>query len=423
MFLGLASALAGAIPDDVTVVVFAKPAGLRLQLLVRIPMAVFGDIHFPLRAENYLDVPQAEAMLPAVAKYQIAPYIEIYDNGKPLPKAEAVETRLAIESDPSFASYEQALAHLLGPRLEPATSIFWRQSWLDILFEIPAATERPDWGIRFNLAHLGTRVHTDLRFLFPGGGIRPFTYEGDPGLVRLDPSVPQTAIEFVRWGFLHVLDGADYLLFVFCIALPVRQLGRVAAMFVCASAATLLASAYGLASDSLWFKPLVDTAMAAGIFYLALANIGGWIAPERRPAIAMGFGLVYGFGFWFGLSSKMQFGGAHPAVSAIAFSTGIELAVIGAFGLAGILTHLISRVAQPASLEAFVPSVLAAHTGWHWMADRWDRLRVFPLHWPVLDMAYLAAALRWLAILAMLVGGLRFVSGWVRSRTERKRTV
>jgi len=45
-----------------------------------------------------------------------------------------------------------------------------------------------------------------------------------------------------------------------------------------------------------------------------------------------------------------------------------------------------------------------AHTGWHWMIERADRLRQFRFEWPALDAALLASVLRWLMVILTLVG-------------------
>jgi len=49
--------------------------------------------------------------------------------------------------------------------------------------------------------------------------------------------------------------------------------------------------------DGLWFPPLIETLIAASIFYMALENIVGVTPVRRRWMFAMGFGLVHGFGF------------------------------------------------------------------------------------------------------------------------------
>ena len=72
---------------------------------------------------------------------------------------------------------------------------------------------------------------------------------------------------------------------------------------------TLIASAYDLAPDALWFPPLIETLIAISILYMALENIVGGSTLRRRWVTAFGFGLVHGFGFSFVLRDTMQFAG------------------------------------------------------------------------------------------------------------------
>jgi hypothetical protein len=62
-----------------------------------------------------------------------------------------------------------------------------------------------------------------------------------------------------------------------------------------------------------------------------------------------------------------------------------------------------------------VLSAVVAHTGWHWMGERWSALRQFP--WPAVDAAALAGGLRWLmaAVAAALAiwAADRFVRRWM----------
>ena len=104
-----------------------------------------------------------------------------------------------------------------------------------------------------------------LRFLPPGGAVRAFEFHGDPGLVRLDPRWHQAALRFVRSGFFHILDGTDHLLFLLCLVIPFRRLRPLVVIvtsFTVAHSITLIASAYGLAPDALWFPPLIETLIA-----------------------------------------------------------------------------------------------------------------------------------------------------------------
>ena len=48
-------------------------------------------------------------------------------------------------------------------------------------------------------------------------------------------------------------------------------------------------------------------------------------------------------------------------------------------------------------------SAFVAHTAWHWLAERWEVLAKFPLAWPVVDAAFMAAGLRWAMLLVLAV--------------------
>ena len=292
------------IPNDVTVQVFFRPEGSHLRLLVRVPLKAMRDVEFPQRGPGYLDLERVDSILPDAVNLWIAGAIEIYEDGKPLPKPSVVETRVSLESDQSFATYDGALAHVRGPRLTNATNVVWDQVLLDTMLEYPIQSDRSRFSIHSELARLGLRTVTVLRFLPPGGAIRAFEFTGDPGIVQLDPRWHQAALRFVKLGFLHILDGTDHLLFLFCLVIPFRRfraLIPIVTAFTVAHSITLFASAYNFAPSALWFPPLIETLIACSIVYMALENIVGGATVHRRWIIAFGFGLVHGFGFSFAL--------------------------------------------------------------------------------------------------------------------------
>src|SRR5207302_9854404 len=129
---------------------------------------------------------------------------------------------------------------------------------------------------------------------------------------------------FVASGFLRILRSTDYLLFLFCVALLLRNFAALvpfAGAFAIAHSTTLIASAYNLATDALWFPPLIETLFAVSILYMAFENIaGGNILPRRRWMQAFGFGLIYGFGFSFALRQELQFAGSHALASVLSFN-------------------------------------------------------------------------------------------------------
>ena len=411
------------IPNDVTVQMFVKPEGQHLHVLVRVPLKAMRDIRFPQRGPGYLDIAQAGALLPGAAKLWIAGFFEMYEDENLLPNPEVRATRISLPSDFSFRSYENALAHVSGPPLPNSTDIYWDHTLLDVLFDTPIQSDRSRFSIQPRFARLGLRVITVVRFVLPGGEVRAFEFDGDPGLVRLDPRWYQAALRFVNLGFLHILDGTDHLLFLFCLVIPFRRLRAlipVVTAFTVAHSITLMASAYNFAPDFLWFPPLIETLIAASIVYMALENIVGAGSVERRWMIAFGFGLVHGFGFSFALRRSLQFAGTHLLTSLLSFNVGVELGQLLVLVLLIPLLQLFFRYAVAGRMGTVLLSAIVAHTAWHWMLDRGGVLRQFRFEWPVLDGALLLTLLHWLMFLVIL-GGILWLfhtaSRWWTTRT------
>ena len=192
--------------------------------------------------------------------------------------------RAELPSNRAFASYDQAMANILGPPLPDDTNLFWEQGVLDVLFEYPITSDRSQFAIHPGFTRLGLQVNVGLRFLSPTAPERVFDVHADVGIVELDPRWHQAAWLFIKEGFWHILDGTDHLLFLLCLVIPFRRMRAllvVVTAFTVAHSITLIASAYNVAPDALWFPPLVETLIAASIFYMAIENIVG--AQHRTP--------------------------------------------------------------------------------------------------------------------------------------------
>ncbi len=425
---GTSGAAAHDIPNDVTVQAFVKPAGERLHLLVRVPLRACRDVDFPKRGPGYLDLARAGDALRDAATLWISDTIQLYEGDRLLPDPRVVEARVSLESDRSFVSYEEALAHVRGEPLPGDTEIYWNQGLLDVLFEYPIHSDQSSFSIQPRLARLGLRVVTALRFLPTSGVVRAFEFTGDPGLVRLDPRWHQAALRFIGAGFFHILDGTDHLLFLFCLVIPLRRLRPlivVVTAFTVAHSITLIASAYNLAPDALWFPPLIETLIAASIVYMALENIVGSNVQGRlqyrlrhRWMIAFGFGLVHGFGFSFALRETLQFAGSHLLTSLVSFNVGVELGQLLVLALLIPALAALFRFVVAERIGTIILSALVVHTGWHWMIERGGRLSQF--RWPKLDAALLASAMRWLMLMLILAGLVWLARGVLRRRAERK---
>src|SRR5882762_10492262 len=320
------------IPNDVTVHAFVKPEGTHLHLLVRVPLKAMRDVNFPERGPGYLDLTRVNDVLHGAATLWISDFVEVYEGDMPL------------SND---------------------TNVYWDQTMLDVLFDYPIRSEQSRFSIHPAFARLGLRVVTVLQFLPATGGVRAFEFNGDPGLVHLDPSWRQSAARFVDLGFLHILDGTDHLLFLLCLVIPFRRLGAlipVVTAFTIAHSATLIASAYNLAPNFLWFPPLIETLIAISIVYMALENIVGGSSLQRRWMIAFCFGLVHGFGFSFALRQSLQFAGSHLLTSLLSFNVGVELGQLLVLILLIPLLQLLFRYAVAERMGTIILSALVAHT-------------------------------------------------------------
>ena len=421
LFAGLALAMATAswaheIPTDVTVQAFVKPEGSRLVLLLRVPLEAMRDVEFPLRGQGYLDIAAAQPHLLQAARLWIADAITLYEGARRLPTPQVVAARISLPSDRSFASYGSALLHVLGAPLPEDTELIWEQALLDVLLQVPIVTERSDFSIHPQLARLGLRTTTVLRFLPPDGAERAFQYLGDPGLVRLDPRWHQAARRFVELGFSHILGGYDHLLFLLCLVLPVRRLRPLIGIitsFTVAHSITLAAAAAGLAPTGLWFPPLIEMLIALSIVTMALDNIVG-ARIQRRWLIAFGFGLVHGFGFSFALQETLQFAGSHLITSLLSFNVGVELGQILVLGLAVPVLNAAFRTVVAERMGTIIVSAILAHSAWHWMSDRASELRQYGFALPALDAFLLAALMRWAVLALILSGALWLLSGLLR---------
>lgn len=404
------AATAHDIPIDVTVQAFIKPDPHVLHVLMRLPLKAVTDIEYPHRERDFVDLDKIGPSLRDAATLALANNMEIYEGGHLLLNPKIAAARMALDSDRSFATYDTALAGVTGPPLPASTNIYWEQGVLEVLFDYPIESANSRFSIHAAFDRFSQHTVTALRFLPPGGGVRAFELQGDAGLVQLDPRWWQAAAGFVRFGFFHILDGTDHLLFLLCLVIPFRKfrtLIPIVTSFTAAHSITLIASAYDYAPAAQWFPPLIETLIATSIFYMALENI---IVerPKRRWIITFLFGLVHGFGFSFGLKETLQFAGTHLLTSLLSFNLGVELGQIFVLLLAVPAIELLFRHVVAERMGTIILSVIVGHTAWHWMGDRFDVLRQFP--WPAVTLAGVASALGWLMALVAIAAGLWVVS-------------
>ena len=415
-----APALAHDIAAEVKVQAYVKPQGQVLRLIVRAPLKALRDIEFPLNGA-FLDIARADPFLHDAAVMWLANSIEIYEGDHKLPAGQVIAALASLESDKSYVSYNDALRHVTGPKLPDNVNVPAEQALVDVLLEYPINSANAAFSIQPHVERLGLSTVTVLYFLPPQGTLRAFEYLGDAGLIRLDPRWHQAAFRFVALGFFHILDGIDHLLFLLCLVIPFRrfkQLIVVVTAFTVAHSITLIGSAMGAAPSALWFPPLIETLIATSIVYMALENIVGANNLHRRWVLTFAFGLVHGFGFSFVLHETLQFAGSHLLLSLVSFNVGVEIGQLVVLVVLVPALSLLFRYVVAERMGAIILSAFVAHTGWHWMTERWEALRKFPFTWPAMNAATLATAMRW-AMVAVAAGALV----WVASLVERRRAL
>jgi hypothetical protein len=401
-------ALAHDMPANTIMNAFVKIEPHQAQLVVRVPLDLLRGVPFPVKAGQYdlaASGPATQEALRALAQGFI-----VLENGERLASSNS-SGRLSLPSDRSFEEYDSALALTSQPP-DLTAGIYYDQGSFDAHFTYPISSPKSVFKIQTSVAaDMGDTIKLTVRFMPLNESSRAILIPGGSGPVALNPAWYHAASGFVVLGIGHILSGIDHLLFLFCLIIPFRRLRGlipVITAFTLAHSVTLIGSAYHLAPRGAWFPPFVETAIAASIVYMALENIVG--ADLRRRWLITGmFGLVHGFGFSYALGQQMQFAGSHLLVSLFSFNIGIEIGQL--FVLALILPALaLFRRVVPERMGVIILSALVAHTGWHWMTERWQALRL--AEWPRLDAAGLVTLARWAAALLLAFGAAHLLANW-----------
>ena len=220
--------------------------------------------------------------------------------------------------------------------------------------------------------------------------------------MRLDPRWHQAALRFIDLGFFHILDGTDHLLFLLCLVIPFRRLRAlipVVTSFTVAHSITLIASAYNLGPDALWFPPLIETLIAISIVYMALENIVGGSTIQRRWM--MSFRLRPGPRIRLLVRACARPCSSPARTCSRRCSRSISEWNWDSFWCSCCLVPLLEllfRFVVAERMGTIILSALVAHTGWHWMLERADRLSQYRAEWPEWNAAFAAGLMRYLAL-------------------------
>lgn len=184
-----------------------------------------------------------------------------------------------------------------------------------------------------------------------------------------------SAGEYLVLGFHHILMGIDHLLFVLGLLIIVqdrRTLIKTITAFTVAHSVTLALATLGYAQIP---GPPLNATIALSILFLGPEIVRVWRSDTsftiRHPwVVALGFGLLHGFGFASGLST-VGMPKAEIPLALLMFNVGVELGQI-VFVVLILLIHKSMKVLAfrwPRWVE-FVPGYAIGSLGAFWTIQR-----------------------------------------------------
>ena len=386
MLLNVTAANAHELPERVQTRILIEEGAEELTVYVRVPLEAMRDFDFPTRGQGYLDIVKAEPLLRDAAILWVADEFEVFRNGEVIELDPEIVVRVSLPADRSFDSVESVTSHMAA-NLGDETLLFWRQALLDIRMTFKIANsaslnskdvDKVSYAIDSRLGHLGQRTSTSLIFVDSTGDEYFYDFAGSPGRLELAPDWYQVMTEFTKRGVIHIWEGIDHLVFLFCLILPIRQVRSliwVVTAFTLGHSITLASAALGLIPDFLWFPAAIELLIALSIVVMALDNILSR-RHEYRWLFGLCFGLIHGFGFSFTLVESLQFSGGHLLIALVGFNLGVEIGQLILLAIALPILGLIFRflMADQQKLFVWVFSAIVAHSALHWTADQWQLL-------------------------------------------------
>uniref|UniRef100_A0A942T0S0 HupE/UreJ family protein n=2 Tax=Neobacillus citreus TaxID=2833578 RepID=A0A942T0S0_9BACI len=188
------------------------------------------------------------------------------------------------------------------------------------------------------------------------------------GTITTEITVPiwlNTMWEYVKLGVEHIWTGYDHLLFVAALVIlkqPLKNYIKILTAFTVGHSITLAIAALDIIRIP---ANIIEPLIALSIVYIAIENI--WIKKLKwRWLLALGFGLIHGFGFAQILQGTL---GDHYILSLFSFNLGVE---IGQIIVAAVLLPLLILASRRKWYRqaAFCVSGGIAIIGLYWLIER-----------------------------------------------------
>ena len=176
--------------------------------------------------------------------------------------------------------------------------------------------------------------------------------------------------KFIPAGVQHILIGPDHILFLVGLLLlggTVRRLALVVTGFTLGHSLTLSLAALNIVSPP---ERIIEPIIALSIVYVGLDNLLKRDGRDVRAWIALGFGLIHGFGFA-GVLREMGLPTGALGWSLFSFNIGVEIGqLMVVVAVAAVMAALRSRSEVLGQRLVFAGSLTVMAAGGFWFVER-----------------------------------------------------
>jgi hypothetical protein len=177
--------------------------------------------------------------------------------------------------------------------------------------------------------------------------------------------------DFWELGIKHILTGYDHLLFLCGLLVVCRKVGPMLAIITCFTLAHSLTLALA-ALDLVQISPrLTEPLIAATIVFVGIENFRGVVNTKTRCSLALGFGLIHGFGFATALR-ETGLGGTGVALvkPLFAFNLGVECGQLAVAAVFLPVLFALRKIPWFDRRGVQVVSAVVVLLGGYWLLDR-----------------------------------------------------
>lgn len=177
--------------------------------------------------------------------------------------------------------------------------------------------------------------------------------------------------DFLKLGIGHILTGYDHLLFLCGLLVVCRRVGPMLAIITCftlAHSVTLALAALDLVQIS---PRLTEPLIAATIVFVGVENFRGAVNTKTRCGLALGFGLIHGFGFATALRETGLAGTGLALVKPLlAFNLGVECGQLAVAAVFLPVLFALRKIPWFARHGVKLISAVVVLLGGYWLVER-----------------------------------------------------